>query len=209
MIGLMLRILRVADQYKGRIRLAAFFSFLKSVCSKGPFFVAFYIVAGFINQTININMCVTAGLILIGCIALQWLFQNLADHLQSATGFEIFADKRIELGKHLRKLPMGFYSEGNIGRISSVLSTDMLFIEENLMMVLADLISYLFSAILFVIFMFGFNVWLGILSLMVSIVMYAIGEAMKNSELHHSDERQRASQELTDAVIELQKVLVS
>lgn len=202
MIGLMLRILRVADQYKGRIRLAAFFSFLKSVCSKGPFFVAFYIVAGFINQTININMCVTAGLILIGCIALQWLFQNLADHLQSATGFEIFADKRIELGKHLRKLPMGFYSEGNIGRISSVLSTDMLFIEENLMMVLADLISYLFSAILFVIFMFGFNVWLGILSLMVSIVMYAIGEAMKNSELHHSDERQRASQELTDAVIE-------
>ena len=37
---------------------------------------------------------------------------------------------------------------------------------------------------------------------MVSIVMYAIGEAMKNSELHHSDERQRASQELTDAVIE-------
>lgn len=202
MIGLMLRILRVAAQYKGRIRLAAFFSFLKSVCSKGPFFVAFYIVAGFINQTININMCVTAGLILIGCIALQWLFQNLADHLQSATGFEIFADKRIELGKHLRKLPMGFYSEGNIGRISSVLSTDMLFIEENLMMVLADLISYLFSAILFVIFMFGFNVWLGILSLMVSIVMYAIGEAMKNSELHHSDERQRASQELTDAVIE-------
>ena len=115
---------------------------------------------------------------------------------------KIFADKRIELGKHLRKLPMGFYSEGNIGRISSVLSTDMLFIEENLMMVLADLISYLFSAILFVIFMFGFNVWLGILSLMVSIVMYAIGEAMKNSELHHSDERQRASQELTDAVIE-------
>lgn len=92
--------------------------------------MAFYIVAGFINQTININMCVTAGLILIGCIALQWLFQNLADHLQSATGFEIFADKRIELGKHLRKLPMGFYSEGNIGRISSVLSTDMLFIEE-------------------------------------------------------------------------------
>ena len=41
MIGLMLRILRVADQYKGRIRLAAFFSFLKSVCSKGPIFCGF------------------------------------------------------------------------------------------------------------------------------------------------------------------------
>ena len=43
----------------------------------------------------------------------------------------IFADMRMKLGEHLRRLPMGFFTEGNIGRISSVLSTDMVFIEEN------------------------------------------------------------------------------
>ena len=40
------------------------------------------------------------------------------------------ADKRMELGGHLRKLPMGYFTSGNIGKISSVLSTDMVFIEE-------------------------------------------------------------------------------
>ena len=42
----------------------------------------------------------------------------------------MFADKRMELGGHLRKLPMGYFTSGNIGKISSVLSTDMVFIEE-------------------------------------------------------------------------------
>ena len=59
----------------------------------------------------------------------------------------IFADMRMKLGAHLRRLPMGFFTEGNIGRISSVLSTDMVFIEENCMMVLADVMSYLFSQV--------------------------------------------------------------
>ena len=30
----------------------------------------------------------------------------------------IFADMRMELGEHLRRLPMGFFTEGNIGRIA-------------------------------------------------------------------------------------------
>ena len=37
----------------------------------------------------------------------------------------MFADKRMELGSHLRKLPMGYFTSGNIGKISSVLSTDV------------------------------------------------------------------------------------
>ena len=97
---------------------------------------------------------------------------------------------------------MGFFTEGNIGRISSVLSTDMVFIEENLMMVLADLMSYLFSAAIFVIFMFLFDWRIGLASLIVTAAIYGIGEAMKKNTLMHSAERQAAAQQVTDAVID-------
>ena len=50
----------------------------------------------------------------------------------------MFADKRMELGSHLRKLPMGYFTSGNIGKISSVLSTDMVFIEEVAMSTLGN-----------------------------------------------------------------------
>lgn len=202
MIGLMVRILRVAEGYQGRIRLAAVASFLKSFCSKVPFVVAYYMIASYLDGTMTGKLCLLSGLALIGCIVAQCVFQNIADRLQSASGFEIFAEKRMQLGAHLRKLPMGYFTEGNIGKISSVLSTDMLFIEENLMMVLADLMSYLFSAAIFVIMMFGFNVWMGVLSLIVTLIMFAIGEAMKSSQLAQSDARQAASQKLTEAVLD-------
>ena len=122
--------------------------------------------------------------------------------MQSGAGFEMLADLRGQLGAHLRRMPMGFFTEGNIGRISSVLSTDMVFIEENLMMTLADLMSYLFSAAIFILFMFAFDFRLGLGALAVTAVMYGIGEAMKKNTLMHSAERQAAAQQVTDAVID-------
>jgi len=202
MIALMQRILRLAEGYRTRIRLAAVCSFIKALLGKAPIVLAYFMIARFLDRTMSGKNCVLAGVALLVCLALQCLFQNLADRMQSGAGFEMLADLRKKLGAHLRRLPMGFFTEGNIGRISSVLSTDMVFIEENLMMVLADLMSYLFSAAIFVIFMFFFDWRLGLASLIVTAVIYGIGEAMKKNTLMHSAERQAAAQQVTDAVID-------
>ncbi len=202
MIALMQRILRLAEGYRTRIRLAAVCSFIKGLLGKAPMVLAYYMIAWFLNGTMSGKNCVLVGIALLICLVLQCLFQNLADRMQSGAGFEMLADLRKRLGAHLRRMPMGFFTEGNIGRISSVLSTDMVFIEENLMMVLADLMSYLFSAAIFVIFMFFFDWRLGLAVLVVTAVIYGIGEAMKKNTLMHSAERQAAAQQVTDAVID-------
>ena len=202
MIALLLRIFKITNGYEKRIALATVFSFLKALASKAVIIMSFYVIAAFMDNTVTAEFCLASGGILIISVILQGIFQNIADRLQSASGFEIFAHLRKQLGTHLLKLPMGYFSEGNIGRISSVLSTDMLFIEENLMSVIADLISYLFSAFIFIVFMFFFNIKLGILAFGVSFVYYIIGEAMKKNTLMHSDERQQALQDLTSSVLE-------
>lgn len=202
MIALLQRILRLAEGYRKRIRIAAICSFLKALFSKSPIVIAYFMIAGFLDGSMSGKGCILAGVTLLICLALQCLFQHIADRMQSGAGFEMLSDLRRGLGAHLRRMPMGFFTEGNIGRISSVLSTDMVFIEENLMMVLADLMSYLFSAAIFVIFMFIFDWRLGIGALIVSAVFYGIGEAMKKNTLMHSQERQAAAQQVTDAVID-------
>ena len=202
MIALIQRILRLAKGYRTRIILAAVCSFIKAFLSKAPIVIAYYMIGGFIEHTVTGKTCLLVGAALVICLALQCVFQNLADRLQSGAGFEMLADIRKDMGAHLRRMPMGFFTEGNIGRISSVLSTDMVFIEENLMMVLADLMSYLFSAAIFVLFMFVFDFRAGLMALAVTLVIYGIGEAMKKNTLMHSAERQEAAQQVTDAVIE-------
>ncbi len=202
MIGLMFRILRVAKDYRARIRGAALFSFLKSLLSKTPFMLAFFYITRSLEGELQPIACLYMGLAMVASLVIQSFFQNMADRLQASAGFEIFADLRKKLGAHLRKLPMGFFTQGNMGRISSVLSSDMTFIEENLMMVLGDLMSYLFSAAILIIFFFFFQWRLGLLCLAISSILFAIGEAMKKNTLMHSDERQRVNQQVTESVLD-------
>ena len=202
MIGLIGRILGVSGKYKGRICGAMILSFLKGMLMKMPIMLAYFVVTAFIEGTITKKHCIYIAIALAASIAVQALFQYFADRLQSAAGYMIFSDMRMKLGEHLRRLPMGYFTEGNIGKISSVLSTDMVFIEENCMMTLADMMSYLFSQAIMVLFMFFFDWRLGLISLVVTCAMLALGFAMKKSTLQHSDERQEASEKLTESVLD-------
>ena len=202
MIALMRRILSVSGKYKGRIQGAFVFSFLKSFLAKAPIGLSFIALTAFYNGTATADMCLWIGLAIAGCVLLQIVFHHIADRMQSAAGYMVFAEKRMALGAHLRKMPMGYFTEGNIGKISSVLSTDMVFIEENCMTVLADMMSYIFAEAIMVAFMLVFNVWLGLLAIAAIGVILLVARGLKKEALADSSVRQEQSENLTEAVLD-------
>ena len=202
MIKLMKRILAVSGKYKRRIQLAFVFSFLKSLLAKAPIMLAFLALAGFYEGTLAAMDCLWYGIAMIACVLLQVLFHHIADRLQSAAGFMVFSDMRMELGAHLRRMPMGYFTEGNIGKISSVLSSDMVFIEENCMTVLADMMSYIFAEAIMVIFLLFFNIWIGLAALVIIGIILLIARSMKKEALQDSKDRQEQNENLTEAVLD-------
>lgn len=201
MIGLIKRIIGVSGKYKGNIYGAFILSFLKSMLMKAPIIMMYFILTAYMEGTITKRICLTTAILIVLCVILQAVAQYMADRMQSAAGYKIFADMRMKLGEHLRKLPMGYFTEGNIGKISSVLSTDMVFIEENCMMVLADIMSYLFAQFIMIIFMFFFDWRLGIVSAIISLFMIILGKGMMKDDLVHSNKKQEASEIQTEAVL--------
>ena len=139
---------------------------------------------------------------MVASVVLQAILQHAADRLQSAAGFMVFADKRMELGKHLRRMPMGYFTEGNIGKISSVLSTDMGFIEENCMTALADMMSEIFAEFIMLVFLFYLSPWLGIAGIVILGVVILLGNWLNSIELKNSSVRQGQSENLTKAVLD-------
>ena len=202
MIALMKRILAVAGQYKGRIQGAFVFCFLKSMLSKTPMMLSFFALAAFYEHTADTQLCVWLGGLMVLCLILQILFHHISDRMQSAAGYMVFSDMRMDLGKHLRKMPMGYFTEGNIGKISSVLSSDMVFIEENCMMTLADMMSYMFSQAVMIVFLLSFNLWLGLAAAAVTLVIWLAAQGMQRDALAHSTIRQEQNEKLTDAVLD-------
>ena len=201
MFAMFSRILKLSGRYKGRIQGAFVCAFLESILSKMPIVLAFVVLSRFAADTLTSQTCLYIGLGLAAAVLVQMLVHYLSDSLQSAAGYLMFADKRMELGSHLRKLPMGYFTSSNIGKISSVLSTDMVFIEEVAMSTLGNMMGYLLSSLILLVFMFYLNVQLGLIAAAVTVLAWLVSKGMNKVSLREAAERQEQSERLTDAVL--------
>lgn len=192
----------MTGKYKTRIRASYITAFLKGLMMKAPLVICFLCISYFMRGEMDKTKCIYLGVAVLASVILEAVFEHISNVLQSATGYMVFADMRLKLGDHLRKLPMGYFTEGNIGKISSVLATDMVFIEENCMGVLSELVTFLISQSIMVVMMFVMDFRMGLLSLLVVGAFIIVGNLMLKTSMKHSVIKQEASESLTEEVLD-------
>ena len=202
MIKIMHRLINSTGRYKGRIRASYITSFIKGIMMKVPMVLCFLAISLFMQDSMSKKYAIYLLIGVIVSVILEAAFEHITNVLESAAGYMVFADMRMKLGDHLRKLPMGFFTEGNIGKISSVLSTDMVFIEENCMAVLAELMTFMISQGLMIVMMFFMSWKIGLLTLVVTLIFIVVGNLMMKTTMDHSEKKQEYSEHLTDAVLD-------
>ena len=202
MLKMIKRIIEFSSKYKSRIYLAFIFSFLKSMLSQMPIVLAFVMISKYLDHSLDTQAIIIFGGLMVVIVGLQIICQYSADRKQSSAGYEVTTDKRLELGNHLRKLPMGYFTEGNIGKISSILSTDLVFVEETSMTALADLMSDIFSEIILAIFMLCFNPLLGLVTIVILTLIFLVGKYSYKMNIKYSRIRQENSEDLTSSVLD-------
>ena len=201
MLKILHRIVCMTGKYSSRIRASYITSFIKGIMMKAPLIFSFIAISLFMKGQMQENICLYLGIGLVLCIAVEAVFEHITNVLQSATGYEVFADMRMRLGDHLRKLPMGYFTEGNMGKISTVLCTDMVFIEECCMSVLSELVTFMISQGLMTLMMFVMDIRLGISALTVVLAFVIVGNCMMKTTLAHSKTKQEGSESLTEEVL--------
>ncbi|EJF12195.1 ABC transporter, ATP-binding protein [Oribacterium parvum ACB8] len=202
MLKILHRIVCMTGKYSSRIRASYITSFIKGIMMKAPLIFSFMAISLFMKGQMQEKICLYLGIGLVLCIAVEAVFEHITNVLQSATGYEVFADMRMRLGDHLRKLPMGYFTEGNMGKISTVLCTDMVFIEECCMSVLSELVTFMISQGLMTLMMFVMDIRLGISALAVVLAFVIVGNCMMKTTLAHSKTKQEGSESLTEEVLD-------
>ena len=201
MLKILHRIVCMTGKYSSRIRASYLTSFIKGIMMKAPLIFSFFAISLFMKGQMNEKICLYLGIGLVICIAVEAVFEHITNVLQSATGYEVFADMRMRLGDHLRNLPMGYFTEGNMGKISTVLCTDMVFIEECCMGVLSELVTFMISQGLMTLMMFVMDIRLGVAACLVLIAFFIVGNCMMKTTLAHSKTKQEGSESLTEEVL--------
>ncbi len=196
------RIVNMTGKYKARIRASYITAFLKALMMRAPLVLCFFCISFFMQGQMDKTKCLYFGIAVLASVILEALFEHISNVLQSATGYMVFADMRFKLGDHLRKLPMGYFTEGNIGKISSVLATDMVFIEENCMGVLSELVTFIISQGIMVVMMFVMDYRMGLLSLLIVAAFIIVGNLMLKTTMKHSLIKQENCESLTEEVLD-------
>ena len=203
MIRILHKLLVFCDKKNARrIRFAYVFSFLNAFAQNAPVMAGIFMIRALMDGTADVLTCCLMAGLLLACFALGAFFRHMSDRLQSSAGYKVFAGKRIEFARHLRKLPMGYFTDENIGRISSILTEDMVFVEENSMSVLAEIASGIFTQIVVTAFMFYLDPLLGSVTLATDIIILILSVPMNKTAARNSEGRQSAVEDLTGSVIE-------
>ncbi|MCG8552101.1 MAG: hypothetical protein MI799_17000, partial [Desulfobacterales bacterium] len=135
------RMLDFSGPFRVRLYLSFLLSFLESAFIQAPMFVLLYALLKISSPSLVPADILIMGIALIAGVLLRLLFRRLSEPIETSTGYQMFADERMRMGDRLKRMPMGYFSEGAAGDVSAVITSDITFIEQYGMIVLARTVS--------------------------------------------------------------------
>ena len=120
------KLYQLAGERRDGLNRGAVLTFIGAVFAASPlFFVYLTINEELFAASINFQrvMLYVAGM--AACFLLRWVFLHWSSRVLYEAGYGMITDLRIRLGEHIRKLPMGFFSERRAGDLNSVVNWDV------------------------------------------------------------------------------------
>ena len=100
-----------------------------------PLLAAFHITARMpefnpdVAEALTMPVMIRYSLIMLASILVRIVLRYLVSCLRSGAGYKCMAEERKMLGKELRKVPLGFFNEKNLGDVVSTITSDAAFLE--------------------------------------------------------------------------------
>lgn len=141
------------------------------------------------------------GFMLISTVG-RTVVNRFTNMLQTEGGYDTCAGKRIEIGEHLRYLPMGYFNDTSLGHITSVTTNTLEQMSDiatrAIMMVLQGSITTAVIALA----MFLFDVRIGLVSI-IGIAVFMIVNSITNRKIAKvADEKIEADKEMVGVILE-------
>ncbi len=114
----------LAGRTEPRLRRGAVLSALGALTEAGPLLIAYIVLDGIFTGAATAAWIPYTVAALAGCIALTTVFNALGGTDSFIATYGLTCDARLRLADHLRRLPMGFWTDARTGTISSVLTDE-------------------------------------------------------------------------------------
>ena len=147
MFKLFKKIYNLAEDFHKQIITSLILKFVDSFLALVPLMSVMWFFQNYIDKTLNENSYLTGLSILVGSILLRVFVHYYIDKYEFSTMYSTFAKERMKIANHLKQVNMGFFTNNNIGKITTVLTNGITFIEEQSMIAVSTAINSLITII--------------------------------------------------------------
>ena len=206
MIHLIRRLLDFSGKERNALIVSFIFSLLNAIFEMLPI-IAILTVLSEMFSTVDGGLMSASTVwksfvIMLASIAGRIVFSNLSCMKRTIGSFSMCANKRLEIGERLKRIPMGYFSDNRLGDIAAAVTTTLEDIENNAVTVLEKVAGGFIHAIVIGIWLLSYEWHIGLLSFIglgVSLLIY-VGIQKAGKRL--SPKRQEAQVNLVTGVLE-------
>ncbi len=191
-----------SQKNRNKFYLSALLGVIEAIFTAMKIPAAFFAIQAALENDINTKSILTVTALMLVSTLGKMCVNRFSSMLQTEAGYDTCALKRIEIGEHLRYLPMGYFNDTSLGHITSVTTNTM---EQTgdiatraIMMVLQGGITTVVVAL----FMFVFDWRIGLLALGGIGVFLLVNQWTNKSVAKVADEKLSSDRDMVGVILE-------
>lgn len=194
------RIMELCGSYRSRLIIGIVCSMFYSIFNSLSIFAILNILLNIRGLTINTIWSSTW--ILVGSVVGKSIMKYLICIYMSGNGYNVFCEKRLETGDRMKRAPMGFFSEQNLGMINTALSSATTELESFSMVAVDNIVGGIIQAVFVMLVLLYFNWQVALLALIGMLLSSAILKLVKARTTQQAPRREAARETMVSKVIE-------
>ena len=202
MITIFKKIWNFAEKEQTNIQKSIIVGFLCAAFNAMQMGAVYYVLVKIFDETLSMkDIAIVLGILLVSLVG-KIITQYISQLEQTHAGYFMAADKRIRIGNKLKKVPMGFFSEFSLGKITTMSTTTLSQIEMQVPMLLVLVLGGLLNTFVFALALFYLHIMVGITAFLGIFAFFMVTYFMEKKSRENASEIGIAQTHLTKQVLE-------
>ena len=202
MLSALKKILDFSGDEKKNVYHSIWVSFLFAIFHMLQISAIYFIVKAIVQKDMSMMPAWIALILLVISIIGRSVTNYFSQLQQCHASYFMVANKRVAIGEMLKKIPMGFFNENNIGEVVGISTTVLEDVENTAAMVMVNTLSGFINTIIFTIMILAFEWRIGFIVAIGCLLYLFVLSKMESKSRSVLPKRQKASAKLVDAILE-------
>lgn len=195
-------VMTLVGDKKKKLAVPIALSFVDSLLNSAMYTVMFMVLINLAEGTFSAERLIKYSYAMGGVLIGRIVVQAVAFTIAQCTGADISYSLRMNLGNHLRDMNLGFFNKNSVGKLSSVLLTDVTDFEAVITHCLCDAVKTITFLAISVIIAFVLDYRYGILMFVITAVSFPLLLSSGRVSAKQSVKRKKVGQNAANKVIE-------